>query len=257
MSRDTVVLEMQTVLIPESSSDIELDRLWNELDEQHLDRDLRRRLADNGMRCGLLGTQIPELLRQVLESQLSSSQDRWELMESLPDNPIGHRRLQARAHKRYEIVASPSQASCVVLTSQNGRLAGQTLYDAQCRFALRTYPRGDGNVRLELTPEIHHGPLEQKWTGSDGAFQPVVSRQKEIFDQLRIDTVLSPGEILLLTSTSEPKGVGALFFSDLSRPSAPCVKMLLVRLAQTQLDDLFDDDVITTPIATSERQHSR
>lgn len=254
MSRDTVVLEMQTVAIPEASSDVELDRLWNELDEQHLNRDLRRGLAENGMRCGLLGTQMPELLRQILNAQSNSSQDRWEQMESLPDNPIGHRRLQARAHKRYEIVASPSLASCVVLTSQNGRLAGQTLYDAQCRFALRNYPRGDGNVRLELTPEIHHGPLQQKWTGSDGAFQPIVSRQKEIFEQLRIDAVLSPGEILLLTATNEPKGVGALFFTDLSRPSASRGKMLLVRLAQTQLDDLFDDDVIATPIATSERQ---
>ena len=91
MSRDTVVLEMQTVAIPESTSDIELDRLWNELDEQHLDRDLRRRLTENGLRCGLLGTQMPELLRQILDAQSSAAQDRWEQMESLPDNPIGHR----------------------------------------------------------------------------------------------------------------------------------------------------------------------
>ena len=254
MSRDTVVLEMQTVAIPADCTDAELDRLWHELDEQHLDRDLRRRLAENGMRCGLLGTQMPELLRQILDAQSNASHERWEQMESLPDSPMGHRRLQARAHKRYEVVASPNRESCVVLISQNGRLVGKTLFDAQCRFALRSYPRGDGDVRLELMPEIHHGPLRQKWSGTDGAFQPIVTRTRESYDQLKIDAVLSPGEMLLLTTTGEAKGLGRLFFDDVSHPSASRGKMLLVRLAQTQLDDLFDEEVIATPIATSERQ---
>ncbi len=255
MSRDTVVLEMQTLAIPDSTTSEESEELWRQLDEQHLDRDLRRRLAENGFRSGLLGTHVPAPLRNLLDAQSTTSEKRWEQLESARENSLGHRRLQARAHHRYEIVSSPTRDSCVVLKSLDGSLTGETLFNAQCRFGLRAHPRGDGDVRIELTPEIHHGPLEQKWTGNDGAFQPLVSRRKETFDDLKIDTVLGPGDVLLLTCTDVPKGIGELFFLD-DGPTAPKQgDVLLIRVAQTQQDDLFAEEVIETSIATSERNH--
>ena len=255
MSRDTVVLEMLTIALPESFTQEEVTRLWSQLDEQHLDRDLRRRMAENGFRCGLMGTEVPDNIRELLDQQATSAVDRWRQMESVRENSIGHRRLQARAGQRYEVVASPTRDTCTVLASREGRLTGETLYNAQCRFGLRSHPRGDGNVRIELTPEIHHGPLEQKWTGNDGAFQPIVARKKQIFDELKIDTVLHPGEILLLTQSSEPKGLGRLFFSDDGVAPSQHGNILLIRVAQTQRDDLFDEDDVATTIATSERSN--
>lgn len=255
LSRDTVVLEMRNLTIPENVGAQDLQKLWRELDEQHLDRTLRRSLADNGFRCGVFGSQLPDVLRTILdESEAASASGRWEQMESLSENSLGQRRLQARARRRYEIVTSPTRETRVVLTAHDGSIGGHTLRDAQCLLALRVFPRGDGTVRLELVPEIHHGPVRQRWTGSDGAFQPVVSRSKEVYRHLKIDTVLAPGETLALTSTDQQKGLGEQFFAEAAESLAPRKSMLILRLAQTQWDDLFESAAANAPLATSELQ---
>ena len=258
LSRDTVVLEMRTVTLPDNMSAEDMQRLWHELDEQHLERTLRRSLADNGFRCGIFGSQLPDVLRTMLDqSEEATASGRWEHMESLSEGSLGHRRLQARARLRYEVVTSPIREKRVVLTAQDGNIGGQTLLDAQCLFALRVFPQGDGDARLELVPEIHHGPVRQRWTGSDGAFQPEISRGKEVYRHLKIDTVLAPGETLALTSTDEQKGLGEQFFaesSESSESSAPLRSMLILRLAQTQRDDLFESTDANAPLATSELQ---
>jgi hypothetical protein len=246
---------MRVLKIPENIRPEELQQLWQQLDEQHVNRTLRRSLAENGFRCGLFGMQLPDVLRAMLDQSAAESVNgRWEQIESLAENPLGHRRLQARARRRYEVVTSPSRETRVVLTAENGSIRGQTLRDAQCLFALRVFPQGDGDARLELVPEIQHGPVRQRWTGSDGAFQPVVSRSSEVYGHLKIDTVMAPGETLVLTASDQPKGLGEQFFAESSESSTPLTRMLILRVAQTQRDDLFESVEADTPLATSARQ---
>ena len=92
LSRDTVVFEMRNLTIPENVSAEDLQKLWQELDEQHLDRTLRRSLADNGFRCGVFGIQLPDVLRTLLDqSEAALASGRWEQMESLNENSLGQR----------------------------------------------------------------------------------------------------------------------------------------------------------------------
>jgi hypothetical protein len=64
-----------------------------------------------------------------------------------------------------------------------------------------------------------------------------------------MEPILSPGEILIVSGTPDVKGLGQHFFAS---PNADekSQTMLLVRLAQTQLDDLFAPDQILSPIVT-------
>ena len=48
-----------------------------------------------------------------------------------------------------------------------------------------------------------------------------------------------PGQTLILSCTPESKGLGQNFFVDTSHGD-PQQKLLLIRLAQTQRDDLFE-----------------
>jgi hypothetical protein len=67
-------------------------------------------------------------------------------------------------------------------------------------------------------------------------------RRKRTFDEMTIEARLSPGQMLVLGSlTSRPGSLGHRFFT-LQRDGKTEQKLLIVRLAQTQHEELFDPD---------------
>ena len=58
MTPDTVVLEVAFVHLDDNASSAGAE-LWDEVDEQHLPIDLRRRLQANGLRTGLVEARCP------------------------------------------------------------------------------------------------------------------------------------------------------------------------------------------------------
>jgi hypothetical protein len=123
-----------------------------------------------------------------------------------------------------------------------------TYQDAQCQFDLTAMPEGDGTVSIQLTPEIYHGQSHQCWVAQDGTFRVDSTRNCQRFEDLFIETILSPGQTLVLSASPDPVGLGEAFFIDAKSQRRRTV--LLVRLAQTQLDDLFAPDRSLTPIAS-------
>ena len=63
MSPDSVVLEIAFLRVPVDSA-VEFATLWNEVDEQQLSNEDRRRLRSNGFRVGVIGARLPDMLRQ-------------------------------------------------------------------------------------------------------------------------------------------------------------------------------------------------
>jgi hypothetical protein len=116
-------------------------------------------------------------------------------------------------------------------------------------FVVRGYPSGDGTVRVDLVPEIRHGDVKQKWAPGNGTLLRDAGQEASAFDQLRLTAILSPGQTLLVTGTEEAKGLGGLLFSRGSGESSERL-LLLLRLAQTQYDDLFAPEQTTEPLAT-------
>lgn len=221
--------------------------LWERIDEQQFSPELRRRLAGNGLRAGLIGGQVPAELAALMH--LTDEQPRQQLEQrdvSLEGEPAVRRRLlQLRSGKRGEILASGIYPSLPLLVFDEGQVRGRTYEKAQGLFAVTATPRPDRRVELVLTPELHHGEARQQWSGStrDGIIQLEMARPKETFPDLELKTLLAPGQMLVVSCLPDrPGSLGHHFFHDESGRGEE-QKVLIIRLVKSQPGELFDKPV--------------
>lgn len=241
LAPDGFALQVTFVRLPtgEDAFDIEL---WKEVDEQAVEQEMRQRLNENGFRCGLVGAQLPAALRALLDkkdqnSTLEATSQRE--IDSLSQN----RQINTRSGKRSEIVTGALQDEMIVLyrDANKNKVIGKTFQQAQPILATKCYANGDGGVEIYLTPEIQYGQPKKQWIAGDGTFHLLSARDREVYSKLEIKASLVAGQTLLISSTAESKGVGHNFFVDTAHGD-PQQKLLLVRLSQTQRDDLFESE---------------
>lgn len=238
MAADSVGLEITFVRVPSGMTDTN-QQIWQQIDEQCIDPLSRMHLNRNGFRAGLVGDQLPDALRRLLDEQ-NQQQAIDQLVSSESDVLTKHRHIQSRAGQRNEIVASPILPQLVVLkASKSGSLEGVTYQNAQCILAARTFPQNDGSVKLELIPELHHGEPQSQWIAGEGTFHFLSGKKREVYSDLKTELTLSPGQSVVLSSTLDIKGLGENFFLESGR-GASQLKYFLIRLSQTQRDELFD-----------------
>ncbi|MFO0883624.1 MAG: hypothetical protein U0894_05455 [Pirellulales bacterium] len=246
LAADTVIVEVAFARLPQSDQ-ASYDAIWTAADEQHFSTEIRKEWNANGMRCGVFGNQLPGPVREAL-SQKSIALDNQSEDDSQLEVDRSARRLQCRAGRRSKIIVSKKE-SMAYLMRTGGQVSGQLLNEATCMFGMKAFPKGDGRVRLDLHPEIEHGDLKQKWVGQEGALMQQVSRDRIVIEPLRLEAVLAPGQTLALSATHDLKGLGEHFFNE-TAAGTPMRTWLLVRLVQTQHDDLFAPDKIATPLTT-------
>lgn len=247
MSPDSVVLEVATLRLPLSDGD---PAWWEDVDEQAISNDLRVSLGQNGFRCGLIRGELPDGLQQALAAQRETLSP-IDGDGSAASPTLGEQRLQSRTGRRSKIVATPVRDSLVVLVPREKQLTGRTLSQAQCVINVRSFPSGDGGVELEITPEIEHGETKQRWVGQahEGAFRIDNNRDRLTLDMLQMRPKLAAGQAFVVSSTSDKRGIGHQFFADADSGTTER-RVLLIRLAQTQLDDLFSEGGMQAPLAT-------
>lgn len=248
MSADSVVVEIAFARLPQSDQ-ATYDAIWAAADEQHFSPEVRREWSANGMRCGVFGNQLPAAVREALSQKTLAFDNQSEDDSQAVEVDRSARRLQCRAGRRSKIVVSKPKESMAYLMRSGGQVTGQQLSQATCMFGMKAFPKGDGRVRLDLHPEIEHGDLKQKWVGQEGSLMQQVSRDRIVIEPLRLEAVLAPGQTLALSATHEIKGLGDHFFNE-SIAGTPQRTWLLIRLVQTQHDDLFAPDKIATPLTT-------
>lgn len=248
VAADCVTLEVALVKVP-NHGDEEESRFWQDVDEQHLAPEVRRKLQDNGLRTGVLGSQIPEFLRASLEQ----SADPLEAL--LNDSSLEEGDLFARKRRLHVRPGSPRRipvttqgtSSSVVLHSVESAVRATRFEKPIGIMGLCCEPLGDGRVQLEVVPMVEHGEMRQQIGTAEGSWMLYSDRPRHVFDSLAFRTVLSPGQTLLITA-AEAKGVGAELFA---RNSGQQRSMLLVRLAQTQMDDLFQPAPVRRSLVTT------
>ena len=245
---NSVVLEVAFVRLPLADTPA-YDAIWSQVDEQHFPADLRRQLAANGVRCGIVGMQLPPQLKEVLDENEKGLLERGEDSPGDPELDRSSRRIQCRSGQRGKILVTRQLDSLSLLILEESRVRGFPLSQAQCLFGLKTYPQGDGRAKIELTPEVEHGEMKTQFVGRDGAVLPQLGRDRIVLDKLRLSATIAPGHVLLISGTPESKGMGSSFFTQ-TDSGTTYRRLLLVRLAVTQYDDLFAPDQIVTPLAT-------
>ncbi|MCC9606978.1 hypothetical protein LOC68_15150 [Blastopirellula sp. JC732] len=244
LSDDTVILETTKVRIPTVQEDA-VAQMWLEVDEQFMPATMRSRLYENGIRVGLINYHLPQQIRDLLAASSGKEGLNGQSSVLIKDGevPIAEQR-RFRKGKRGELVASDVMPELTCFVKEGDAVTGETYYQAQCRFAILTYPQGDGRVLIELIPEIQHGQPQREFSSSgDGVFQLAAKPRSEPLTDLTMKAIMSPGETLILGATDELRGVGKSFFtrSDGRR------QVLLIRLAASQTDGLFAGEVEKTP----------
>lgn len=238
LSPDSVVLEVAQLSIPADDEEW-TDIVWTELDEQVLSCEMRRALIANGIRVGIAGSRLPDAVYQEL-GRLPDADD-TQPTDVLAETMNLYRRVQLRSGARSDIVMRGPMETMVSFAEIDDGVTGQSLDLAQPQFAMVATPRGDGSVSLQLTPEIHYGQSKQKFVGENGVFHIEAGRDQITYDDLAITADLASGQTLVVTSAGPKHSIGGNFFQDEREEGNRT--LLLIRLAQTQYDDLFGEDI--------------
>jgi hypothetical protein len=249
LAPDAVALDVAFVRLA-AIDDESYDAIWQQADEQHFPPELRQKLATNGLRVGVVSQELPTKLRELVDAR----QDGWDhdnVATAASDAEMGgsKKHLRVRSGRRSQVYASKTYPNLAVLLSENNEVSGHQLTDARCLWALKPYPSGDGSVKLDLTPEIEHGEQKNRWAGGEGQFLQQFGPDRLVLDRLRLEAILLPGQWLILSTTPDMKGLGEYFFAEKSSGTVQRT-FILVRLSQSQLDDLFAPEQTSAPLAT-------
>jgi hypothetical protein len=254
LAPDSVVLEVTFIRIPEERVDFEA-RFWPEADEAILSAELRRRMAANGFRGGILGSPPPAALQELLDQQpAQDSGDGSTRIEAGAEIAVRTHRLRSRSGHPSKIIVrgTPVPKLAALLYDEGGSVRGESLDQAQFYYCITAHPQGNGQVRIELVPTIEHGQPRSRFKGQQGAWTvDNVSRPTRTYDDLKIDTMLSPGQSVAIGRNDARRGLGEQFFAADPEEKEPRL-LLVVRLQQTQLDERFMKEDVLEPIATTD-----
>jgi len=220
----------------------EVESLWGDVDEQAIDPAVRRRLAANGLRAGILRGGLPEPLVADAEPPLSSADDPAPASPAADANPpVVRRVLRLLPGRESEVVGLKAAPNLVVMEADDDGLHGASYADALPHFSLRAWPAADGRVRVELVPVIRHGPVERSWVGEDGAFKVETGQRRRLLETLRWEAMVPPDAMLVVGASGD---AGTTVGDALFRPHVGGGRewrLLAMRPLDPAVDPMFRD----------------
>jgi hypothetical protein len=246
-SRDSVRIEVVWARCDLNDAELN-DMVWNEIDETQVEPAVHRELARNGFRVGVVSATPPDAIARLLNMDAATShyQPNEHGLSSLDlgqEASIHGSRRNLRRGERMEIRASENLPMMPLLVCKGRDLHGRTLRDAQAIYSLQIDPQPDQTVRVELTPEVHFGPSQMRWTGGDDGIDVVLRqlpmREREVFDSMRLGVRLAPGEMLVLAGLPDSGSRPGHYFHTAESVAGREQKIMLIRLAQVPESDTF------------------
>lgn len=212
------------------------DELWTFVDEQGIDPALRRGLNANGLRVGIVDGHLPPHLADRFTAAAADA----VAGDGFAATAVTRRLLRLLPGKRSEVVAAARLAELVLLEQCDGEVRGATYHDASPQFAVRAWPAGDGRVRLEVVPEVKHGPVEKSWVGEDGMFRLETGQRRHRMEHLRVDAALPARSMLLIACAGcAAASVGDAMLRDHDRAAGTSVRLLAIRPLSGTVDAMF------------------
>ncbi len=236
LSSDCSVLEILTLEINLSRQD-ELTKFWSEVDTQAISVDERRVMDVNGFRAGTAASQLPASIYRLIRTS-----------DADPLTAKPYTQIQNRRGQTHDLdVTPPVETLNWQVQGPDGARRSGRCQNATCAFGVKTIPFGDQSVRVDITPLIRYGSPRNKYTVTQEQFslRPILDEQT--FGEIAFRTRLRVGQTLILGAAERPSGLGQSFFED---PVTGRTRILLIRLVQSQMDDVFAPEKIQKPIAT-------
>lgn len=256
MSPDTVIVHAVMIRFPEEQA-AQLAECWRVVDESVIDIKTRRELYANGLQCGVLVGEMPQVIRARLKELNSpSAGNSLERMGLAAEVISDTQRLHCHAGRRKELAVRPGLSEPItVLHVRDGQIQGNTYTSPRVLLDLRATPLGNGSARLKMTPEIQHGdPIETvRLSPNKTAHLPDVHQRQQVWDYLAMETTLQPGQYFFCTLTDPPRGLGQAMFSTRTTERTTERVLLIVQMVTNPLDDLFAPEEIEAARLASQR----
>lgn len=263
MSPETTALDVFFVRVPYGDKEAN-ETLWQELDEQVVSVETRRRLAENGLRVGVASGRLPVALERLLEIDDGSANvaaDNGEVTDEttvsdgatgfdgpvtasntgfISDTMVTGRHVQCLDGQNCLFLANDrhQEDMFVLLPSADG-LRGRRFTQAQGSFDVTPTRQSDGRVRLRLLPQIKHGHLSRHFETQD-AFSALKSgQQSEKFEQLAVEVDLWSGDVLVVACDIRRQGSLGHRLLTTERDGERLQKLIAIRISQTQHDPVL------------------
>lgn len=247
-SPDRVTLEIFQVRVRADDKQLAKE-LWLAADEQRLELELRNRLVSNGFRVGVISGVMPDSLARALNLNDKPSGDENErvITDSTATSKVSRRVLQIKRNEPATIQASEVQPTINLLLNTESGVQGKSYHEVQGVYSLRAESIPGQKVRVQLVPELQFGELRNRYAGSDqGIFVVTPSRERKVFDDMRMSVPLAPGEFLLVTGIPDaPSSLGSAFHSQRISDVAE-QKLVMVRLVQVPDSEILADVSLPT-----------
>lgn len=240
-SPDSVTLEIFYARVP-LEEDGKADALWQQIDEQCFDADLRRRLIANGLRAGIVGGALPEGLAELLSltSEMPAKSASRVITGETALPRVVRQVKQISRRDSMSIEASEVRDEAHVLISDDGRLGGGVYRQAQGVYSLKAEMAPGQNVVVRLIPELQHGELRNRYAGSDqGSFISTPSREREVFDRLTMEASLAPGDLLVLGCLPEARASLGGMFHCVNAGGRQERKLILIRVLEVPPSEIL------------------
>jgi hypothetical protein len=244
-SPDAVTFDIYWATLP---AELESDEhaLWSYVQEDRLPAELRRRLMQNGLRCGIVGGAPPETIRDLLDPQRTDTVQSVTAASAPLTAATGVKRRtrQIKPGDSVELQAAEVLAEMPLLIGSADGLSGATYRNVQPIYRLRTSSTTDGRIEVQLTPELHYGtPKWRMAVDETGMFsQQSPTRDVKLFSELEIAAPLVAGEMLLVTSLPDSGGRLGHYFHQADADQPGRRKAILIRLAEPPKTKLFAED---------------
>lgn len=199
-SAESVTLEIWEARIP-LDQDQQAEAIWQQVDEQCFDAELRRRLLANGLRAGVLGGALPDELAKLLglQGEMPVESDERVVTPDMATPRVTRRLVQVNRQQQRMIQPTETRKKAEVLLNDGGSVRGQTFSEVEGRYELWAESTPGQRVSVRLVPELHHGELRNRYAGSDQAiFLVAPSRERESFENLTLKAELAAGDALVI-----------------------------------------------------------
>lgn len=238
MQRDTIVLELAFVRLS-TLQEKQLVEVWSKMDEQCLPIEVRRRLEANGVRAGVANAGLPtRVLDWVAESERRLAEDPLEQAGVASDVDLHFRRLTLRPHQPKEVIVKTRREEPLIVLHQTERLRGRTYENPELQLELSGSMSVTGRVDLRLTPIISHGEASKRVVSQRSAMRFEYQHAREVFQDLVMPLALSTDQLMMITASPVPKGLGEALFTTIGPDQQPQRVVMLVRVVSTPGDPL-------------------
>ncbi|HMP80205.1 MAG TPA: hypothetical protein PKD54_12190 [Pirellulaceae bacterium] len=249
LTPDSLVLEVGVAQIEPVDSDW-FETWWTRLDQQSVPLELRKRWDRNGLRLAVVTPSgIAELRKKISPASAKNpAVDEMEEGEAESERqPLsGFFRLEAktfRADQPREVSVAPVRGAASWSMVDSEGLTYGFGENVACLMLVTASNLSSGNAQIRLAPRLKFGPTTYVTQAWQRAFEVDVSHQENRLHQLDVDIPLRLGQAIVVSCTPNTTDMGALFFGDpfeqaeLGPPQGR--RILIIRLTQTQSDDLF------------------